>query len=86
MKQPKKRGNISTESLKQSKINALEKSFEMLVEIGPEKWTQSYTLSHADKLHQLEQMREHFQLLEEYEKCQYVMDVKKSIDTHRFML
>jgi len=86
MKQPKKSGNTLSESLEESRRKAIDKSFDLLVEIGPEKWTQSYTLSHADKLHQLEQMREHFQLLEEYEKCQYVMDVKKSIDTHRFML
>jgi hypothetical protein len=86
MKQPKKRGHNLPESLKQSKINGLEKSFDMLVEMGPEKWTQNYTLSHTDKLHQLDQMKDHFQTLEEYEKCQYILDVKKSIDTHRFML
>ena len=48
MKQPKKRGHNLPESLKQSKINGLEKSFDMLVEMGPEKWTQNYTLSHVN--------------------------------------
>ncbi len=86
MKQPKKSGNTLSESLEESRKKAIEKSFELLVEMGPEKWTQGYTESHTDKLVQLERMRTHYQEREEYEKCQYIVDVKKDIDTHRYML
>ena len=86
MKEPKKRGNSLSESLEESRIKAIDKSFGLLVEMGPEKWTQNYTFSHADKLSQLELMRKHYQEIEEYEKCQYLVDVKKDIDTHRYML
>ena len=86
MKQPKKKGDSPPESLEKSRIKAIDESFWLLVEVGPENWTQSYTFSHADKLTQLDLMRNHYQEIEEYEKCQYLVDVKKDIDTHRYML
>ena len=48
--------NSLSESLEESRIKAIEKSFWLLVEVGPEKWTQSYTFSHSDKLAQIELM------------------------------
>jgi len=86
MKQPKKSKNTLPESLQESKIKDVEKSFWLLVELGSQNWSQNYTFSYSDKLSKLEIMREHFQELEEYEKCQYLIDVKKDIDTHRYML
>ena len=86
MKEPKKGGNSLSESLEESRIKAIDKSFWLLVEVGPENWTQSYTFSHAEKVAQLELMRTYYQEIEEYEKCQYLVDVKKDIDTHRYML
>ena len=65
MKQPKKSGNTLSESLEESRIKAIEKSFWLLVEVGAEKWTQNYTFSHADKLAQIDLMVTHFQETEE---------------------
>jgi len=74
------------ESLEESRIKSLEKSFKLLVDVGAQNWAQNYTLSKTDKFLQLEAMRQHFQELEEYEKCQYIVDVKNSLDTHNYML
>ena len=86
MKTPKKRTNSLSESLEESRIKGLEKSFKALIDSGPEYWAQHYTLSPKDKILQLEAMREHFQSVEEYEKCQYLVDLKKSLDSYRYML
>tara|TARA_Y100000034_G_C6843075_1_gene381607 strand:- start:889 stop:1149 length:261 start_codon:yes stop_codon:yes gene_type:complete len=86
MKQPKKRTNSLSESLEESRIKALEKSFNALIESGPEYWAQHYTLSGQDKILQLERMRVHFQEIEEYEKCQYIIDLKKSLDSYKYLL
>ena len=50
--------------------------------------TQNYTISHNDKLKQIDAMIEYFEQpeIEEYEKCQYLLDVKKDLDQYRYML
>jgi hypothetical protein len=86
MKDKEKNTPNLRDSLEESRIKSLEKSFQLLVDVGPQNWVQNYTLSKTDKFLQLEAMRKHFQELEEYEKCQYVVDVKNSLDTHNYML
>ena len=56
--------------------------------MGPEEWVQNYTLSHTDKVTQLNLMIEYFEdpNIEEYEKCQFLLDIKKGINIHRYML
>ena len=41
-----------------------------------------------DKLKQIDAMIEYFEQpeIEEYEKCQYLLDVKKDLDQYRYML
>ena len=45
-------------------------------------------ISHSDKIAQLDLMIEYFENpnIEEYEKCQFLLDVKKGINIHRYML
>jgi|TARA_R110000803_G_scaffold201826_2_gene266748 hypothetical protein len=70
------------------KIEKIETSFKDLVEVGIEKWVQNYTISHEDKLKQLDVMLDYFKgpNVEEYEKCQYILDLKNGINTYRYML
>jgi hypothetical protein len=71
-----------------TKIEQIKKSFSDLIDMGPEQWTQNYTLSHNDKITQIDLMIEYFESpeVEEYEKCQYLLDLKKNMDIHRYML
>lgn len=78
--------NYLRDKLEEDRVKAIEKSFNILVEVGTENWSQNYTLSQKDKLIQLEVMRKHFQELEEYEKCQYILDIKNSLNSYRYML
>ena len=67
-------------------VNYMESSFKDLSKFGPTKWTQSYTLSYSDKIRQLDAMIDYFVDCEEYEKCQYILDIKNDVDTSRYML
>jgi hypothetical protein len=71
-----------------TKIEQIKKSFSDLIDMGPEQWTQNYTLSHNDKITQIDLMIEYFESpeVEEYEKCQYLFDLKNNMDIHRYML
>jgi len=88
MENPKERRKRLIKNWDDRKIDQVEKSFEDLIEMGPEEWTQNYTLSHSDKITQLNLMIEYFEdpNIEEYEKCQFLLDVKKGINIHRYML
>mgnify|MGYP001160834811 FL=1 len=88
MENPKERRKRLIKNWDERKIDQVEKSFEDLIEMGPEQWTQNYTLSHSDKIAQLDLMIEYFEnpTIEEYEKCQFILDVKNGINTHRYML
>ena len=67
-------------------INFMESSFKDLIKFGPEKWTSSYTLSYSDKIRQLDSLIDYFSECEEYEKCQYILDVKNNVNISRYML
>tara|TARA_R110000787_G_scaffold155819_1_gene269605 strand:+ start:3327 stop:3587 length:261 start_codon:yes stop_codon:yes gene_type:complete len=71
---------------KEDYVDYMENSFKDLVQYGPEKWTQNYTLSYMDKIRQLNSLIDYFVECEEYEKCQYISDVKNELDTTRYML
>jgi hypothetical protein len=88
MEKPKERRKRLIKNWDDSKIDQVEKSFKDLIDLGCEHWTQNYTLSHTDKMSQLDLMLEYFENsnIEEYEKCQYILDIKNAINTHRYML
>jgi len=71
-----------------TKIEQIKKSFNDLIDMGPEQWTQNYTLSHNDKITQIDLMIEYFESPEvkEYELFQYLFDLKNNMDIHRYML
>ena len=88
MESPKERRKRFLKTWEEDKIKRLEGSFKDLIDFGVEKWTQNYTISYSDKLKQLDAMIEYFEQpgIEEYEKCQYLLDVKKEINQYRYML
>ena len=88
MENPKERRKRLLKTWEEEKIERLESSFKDLIDFGVEKWTQNYTISHSDKLKQIYAMIEYFEQpeIEEYEKCQYLLDVKRDLDQYRYML
>tara|TARA_B100002019_G_C21271941_1_gene602871 strand:- start:3794 stop:4060 length:267 start_codon:yes stop_codon:yes gene_type:complete len=88
MENPKERRKRLLKTWEEEKIERLESSFKDLIDFGVEKWTQNYTISHSDKLKQIDAMIEYFEQpeIEEYEKCQYLLDVKRDLDQYRYML
>lgn len=88
MENPKENRERLIKSWDERKIKEVKESFQKLVDLGPEEWTQNYTLSYIDKITQIDLMIEYFEdpTVEEYEKCQFLLDVKNNMNTHRYML
>ena len=88
MENPKERRKRLIKNWDEMKVGQVEKSFKDLIEVGVEQWTQNYTTSHSDKIAQLNLMIEYFENsnIEEYEKCQFLLDIKNGLNVHRYML
>jgi hypothetical protein len=88
METPRQRRKRLIKDWDDERIEQVEKLFEDLITLGSEQWTQNYTLSHNDKLNQINLMIEYFEhpAIEEYEKCQFLLDLKNDISIHRYML
>tara|TARA_Y100001973_G_C5150954_1_gene308082 strand:+ start:430 stop:690 length:261 start_codon:yes stop_codon:yes gene_type:complete len=83
---PEEKRREIMKAFKEDYVNYMESSFKDLVQFGPVRWTESYTLSYNDKIRQLDGMIDYFTECEEYEKCQYILDVKNNVDVSRYML
>ena len=82
MKTPMKRREEIMKMFNDEYVKWCENTFREIIDKGHEKWTNGYTLSYSDKIEQLDTLIEYFESCEEYEKCDYILEIKNNIDRY----